>query len=72
MEFITENLFLTSKTSSGGKVVVHDHKKASHVSAAPRASEATSEDYARTHPRPRRHSVCGKSSASSQNDEAVS
>jgi hypothetical protein len=41
-------------TSRGGTIEIHNHLKARHVAAEPRASEATYEDYKRTQEKPRK------------------
>jgi len=47
----SEDKYMISKTTStsrGGTIEVHNHRKARHIAAEPRASEATYEDYERT------------------------
>jgi len=46
----SEDKFMISKINptSRGTIEIHNHRKARHVVAEPRASDATSEDYKRT------------------------
>ncbi|KAN0092186.1 hypothetical protein V8E51_018033 [Hyaloscypha variabilis] len=44
----------TTSTSRGGTIEIHNHLKARHVAAEPRASEATYEDYKRTQEKPQK------------------
>jgi hypothetical protein len=53
----SEDKYIISKTTStsrGGMIEIHNHLKARHIAAEPRASEATYEEYKRTQEKPRK------------------